>query len=572
MRRRIGEATVDAHHLQEILSQGVGKRLMDSFMALAHEIESSFKVDDETFLADSPRGDWEVAFAVEIIEKCMADREDGQRGFLITGKEDFLDKYHSGEGKRLPEHFARLRSLVSDRGRADDLSGRIDRLEELAAEWIHKAAEPEIAARRTMNKHPETLKDVAALLEAGTGKRILDRVREDFRKLIQVEERLTAKRFASASQASRSTTSITILLALVSVIFGAIIALKITRGITNPVRRLAGALGMVAKGDLSQEIEIKFKDEIGVLSTSFNRMVGDLKRLEEARKQGEHALRGAKDELEHRVIELSKAKQAAEAANNAKSEFLANMSHEIRTPLHGILSFARFGKDKALTADPQNLLAYFEKIDTSGQRLQVLLSDILDLAKMESGRLRYEFKPADLRTVLRSVQNEFDSVLADRNITLDYAEPTAELRLTLDEHRMAQVVRNLLSNAVKFSPDGGTIRIDVNQNDQGVRVSIRDQGMGIPEDELETVFDKFVQSSKTRSGAGGAGLGLSICREIVEAHQGRIWCENHPEGGAVFHVDLPLTMNSGPHGEEGELPGAQESEKAMDRTATAPAR
>ena len=110
---------------------------------------------------------------------------------------------------------------------------------------------------------------------------------------------------------------------------------------------------------------------------------------------------------------------------------------------------------------------------------------------------------------------------------------------------MAQVVRNLLSNAAKFSPDGGTIRIDVSEDHEGVRVSIRDRGMGVPEHELEEVFDKFVQSSKTRTGAGGTGLGLSICRDIVEAHQGRIWCENHPEGGAVFHVSLPRTMQVG---------------------------
>ncbi len=303
MRRRIGEASVDAYRLQEILSQGVGKRLMDRFMALAHEIESAFRVDDETFLADSKQGDWEVAFAVEIIEKCMADREDGQRGFLITGKEEFLDKYHSGEGERLPEHFARLRSLVSDRGRANELSGKIDQLEKLADEWSQRAAEPEIAARRLMNKHPESLRDVASLLEIGTGKRILDRIREDFRKFIEEEERLTAKRFTSSSQASSRTKNTTILLAFISVIFGGFIAMRITRGITNPVRSLAGALAMVAKGDLSHEIEIKSKDEIGALSTSFNRMVKDLKRLEEDRKQGEQALRLAHEELENRVRE-----------------------------------------------------------------------------------------------------------------------------------------------------------------------------------------------------------------------------------------------------------------------------
>ncbi|MEE9297270.1 MAG: PAS domain S-box protein [Phycisphaerae bacterium] len=209
---------------------------------------------------------------------------------------------------------------------------------------------------------------------------------------------------------------------------------------------------------------------------------------------------------------LLRAKEAAEAANQAKSEFLANMSHEIRTPLHGILSFARFGVDKALTADSQKLLNYFQKIDISAKRLMALLSDLLDLAKIEAGKMRFEFKPADLRTVLRSVENEFRSLLARRNITIDYSEPANEVRLTLDQNRMMQVVRNLLSNAAKFSPEGGTIRMNVNTHDEGVEISIRDHGVGIPEEELETIFGKFVQSSKTKSGAGGTGLGLSICR------------------------------------------------------------
>ncbi len=276
-------------------------------------------------------------------------------------------------------------------------------------------------------------------------------------------------------------------------------------------------------------------------------------------------LQGARDELEDRVFErteqLSEAKKAAELANQTKSEFLANMSHEIRTPLHGILSFARFGKERAMSADPEKLLDYFERIDASGQRLLILLSDILDLAKMESGSMRYEFTPTDFRVVLRSVHREFHSLLADRNITVDYTEPGAELRLTLDENRMSQVVRNLLSNAAKFSPDGGTIRIEADEGDEGVRVSIRDHGAGVPENELEAVFDKFVQSSTTRTGAGGTGLGLSICREIVEGHQGRIWCENHPDGGAVFHVTLPRTMQGGSSSEPAEPRGARKPEE-----------
>ena len=142
MARKVAKSVVDAQHLQEVLGRGVGKRLMDQIMALGHEIEVAF----------SGQEDWEGAFAVELIEKCMADREDGQRGFLITGKEEFLEKYTAGEQKKLPEYFARLRAIISERGRGDELSGKVDRLEQLALEWTEKAAEPEIAARREMNR------------------------------------------------------------------------------------------------------------------------------------------------------------------------------------------------------------------------------------------------------------------------------------------------------------------------------------------------------------------------------------------------------------------------------------
>ena len=110
-----------------------------------------------------------------------------------------------------------------------------------------------------------------------------------------------------------------------------------------------------------------------------------------------------------------------------------------------------------------------------------------------------------------------------------------------DAPRIQQVVRNLLSNAVKFSPQQGEIELRIVRQEQETLLTVWDHGTGIPADELEVVFDKFIQSSKTRSGAGGTGLGLAICREIVTVHQGRIWADNHPEGGTIFSVILPLT-------------------------------
>ncbi|MBN2314036.1 MAG: ATP-binding protein [Sedimentisphaerales bacterium] len=108
---------------------------------------------------------------------------------------------------------------------------------------------------------------------------------------------------------------------------------------------------------------------------------------------------------------------------------------------------------------------------------------------------------------------------------------------------MQQVLRNLLNNAVKFSPNGGLVEVETRQMENAVGLSVRDQGPGIPPNELEAVFDKFVQSSKTKTGAGGTGLGLAICREIIIGHEGRIWAENRPEGGAEFIIEIPWSIN-----------------------------
>jgi signal transduction histidine kinase len=295
MRRKAGVAKVDAQLLQEILSQGEGKRIADRFMELGHEIEVFF----------TDRGDWEGAFAVEIIEKCMTDRESSQRGFLITGQEEFLEKYSAGEQKNLPIYFSRLRALISEKGHENLLSGKIDQLEQLATEWNDKSAEPEISARRKMNNHSEMLQDVTAMVEIGPGKRILDRIRTEFQLFIDDEKALMAQRFTAATLTANTATRTTIVLTLVSLIVGGVMALMITLGITKPVHRLAEALSTVAKGDLRQKIEIKTNDEIGKLSQSFNQMMGDLKQLNEGRKRDEQALRGAKEYTDNIIKSLS---------------------------------------------------------------------------------------------------------------------------------------------------------------------------------------------------------------------------------------------------------------------------
>jgi signal transduction histidine kinase len=252
----------------------------------------------------------------------------------------------------------------------------------------------------------------------------------------------------------------------------------------------------------------------------------------------------AQNRLKERSDELSKAKKMAEAANNAKSTFLSNVSHELRTPMHGILSFASFGIKKYDTANPDKILDYFQKIQQSGETLLTLLNDLLDLAKLESGKTTFKFRPANLNSMIDIARGECESLALEHNLTIRYEHLEANKTIILDADKIRQVLRNLLNNAIKFSPEGGTIDVISSKKADSIIVSVRDQGAGIPEKELESIFGKFVQSSKNKASSGGTGLGLPICREIIAAHKGRIWAENNPDKGTNISFEIPLSLEA----------------------------
>jgi len=245
---------------------------------------------------------------------------------------------------------------------------------------------------------------------------------------------------------------------------------------------------------------------------------------------------------------IKKMSLQAETANKAKSEFLANMSHEIRTPLHGILSYSRFGLKKTENLSRDKIQHYFEQINDSGTRLLKLLNNILDLSKMESGQFRYDFRKNNIRQIIKVVEDEMASYVKEKGMFIFYEDNSTSTELVCDFVQITQVIRNLLSNAVKYSGDSKVVEIKLadtsliiqNEKYPSLKISIIDEGIGVPDNEVERIFDKFVQSSKTDSGAGGTGLGLAICREIISNHQGKITVEANPKGsGSIFSLILP---------------------------------
>jgi len=231
------------------------------------------------------------------------------------------------------------------------------------------------------------------------------------------------------------------------------------------------------------------------------------------------------------------ARDAAEEASRVKSEFIANISHELRTPLQSILGFSELGYTRG--REHTKLAGMFEDIHRAGRRMLALVNDLLDVSKIESTVGSIVRERTDLDRLLREAVAELSPLCTPRGLRIDTELPAEPLHASVDPLRLQQVVRNVLANAIRFSPEGGRIELAAGVDGDGIHIRVADHGPGIPPAELERIFEAFVQSSKTKDGAGGTGLGLAICRKIMQAHGGTIHAENRDGGGSVFHIRLP---------------------------------
>ncbi|MCF6281706.1 MAG: transporter substrate-binding domain-containing protein [Candidatus Polarisedimenticolaceae bacterium] len=248
---------------------------------------------------------------------------------------------------------------------------------------------------------------------------------------------------------------------------------------------------------------------------------------------------------------LQFAKEQAEASNRAKSTFLANISHELRTPLHGILSFSELGMRKTGSAPDEKIRRYFSNIHCSGKRLHLQVNDLLDLSKLEAGKMQLDVTRNDIKSLIKNCAAEQEACFQERNLTIEYQFEPQLPPLECDKNRIEQVILNILSNAIKFSPEGGKITLSGIEREfttpsgldlNGIQVSISDQGPGIPKGEEEIIFQKFMQSSSNKYSSGGTGLGLAISQKIMQAHCGSIWSEESSPEGACFSFLLPINF------------------------------
>jgi signal transduction histidine kinase/FixJ family two-component response regulator len=335
-------------------------------------------------------------------------------------------------------------------------------------------------------------------------------------------------------------------------LFGGVgVALFLARSLAHrviaPVQRLSEAMHDVAAGGSFEPVAIKAHDELfRSLTDSFNHLLGKLA-------EREADLKGAMRDLEQ-------ARDAANAANVLKTQFLANMSHEIRTPLNGVLAMAEVMSMGDL-ADVQR--GRLDVIRQSGSLLLAVLNDVLDLSKIEAGKLALVIDDFDLTPTMHAASESF-RVLADTK-GLAFSFEVAEAARGWwrgDADRLRQIVGNLLSNAVKFTPRGSvTARVDVDAASGGLRIVVADTGVGIAPEKLPTLFEKFTQADNSATRRfGGTGLGLAICRELTQMMGGAIDVETREGVGSTFTVELPL-----PRGEAAAREAATEEPRGEDR-------
>jgi signal transduction histidine kinase len=448
----------------------------------------------------------DVTVASLQLETLAVQMENGVRGFTTTGRERLLLPYEEAT-REWPSAAERLRRLVagdpSQSGRARQITTHLRQFEQDYAEPVIQIAR----LSREAGQSPE-LQD--------EGRRRLDDIRRIVLQTLRTESARSRQRLADANDVARRAEIAGIAGLSTAVVLVLLFGAWVARAVARPVRRAADAATAVAAGDFEARLPEHGADEIAALGTAFNSMTRSLA-------DGRRALLEQNEQLQ--------------ASERHKSDLISMVSHELRTPLSSVLGFTRLLLDRDFSDEERR--RYLQIVDAEARRLASLAEDFLDVRLLEEGRFDLELEPVDLVTLVREQVLLFFGTTRDHRLELDL--PLESVVVDADRDRLAQVIGNLFSNSIKYSPEGGVVEVRLRTERSTARLSVTDDGVGIPREYQHRIFEKFFRGGATAAGIGGTGLGLAVAREIVEAHGGELGFRSTEGVGSTFWLRLPLS-------------------------------
>ncbi len=374
-------------------------------------------------------------------------------------------------------------------------------------------------------------KDNAMTLIRGEGNRSFNHTLDTLKDLLEKERGSAFVAFQRTNFLARVVILVTLAFVIGAIIVASGLWFATTRSIVRPILYIWEAVKKMEEGDLKQRAPVTTNDEIGTLATEVNRMAENIENYYDTMKK--------RHEIE---------KEALARASEMKSQFLANVSHELRTPLNSIIGFSELLKEKSFGKLNDKQAQYVEYINSSGSHLLGLINSILDLSKIEAGRMELVIEEFPITEVLEETMATIRPLAEKRDITLKSKEAPEYPIIRADKGKFKQIMLNLLSNAVKFNVEKGQVTVDwdITEEPHGNAVerflvmSVTDTGMGVREEDVEKLFKEFEQlEPATIKEHGGTGLGLALTKKLVNMHGGHIWVESEMGKGCTFTVKIP---------------------------------